>query len=53
MFIVVPFVFIPTTSTTGFTFTNSHTHVIDGDDQTASEEFLNEKEKNEEEGEGK
>ncbi len=46
MIILVPFVFIPTASRTGFTFTNSRTHV--GDDQTTTE-FLNEKETNEEE----
>ncbi len=49
MIIIVPFVFIPTTSTTGFSFANSHTHGIDGNDQTKTE-FLNEKETIEEEG---
>jgi len=46
MIIIVPFVFIPTTSTTGFT----DTHVIDdNDDEQTKTEFVNEKEKNEEE----
>jgi len=46
MFVIVPFVFIPTTSTTGFTFANSHTH--DDADQTTTE-FINENEKTEDE----
>jgi hypothetical protein len=52
MIIIVPFAFIPTTSTTGFTFDNSDTHVIDDnddDDEQTKTEFVNEKEKNEEE----
>ncbi len=35
--IIVPFVFLPSTLTTGFTFANNQTHVSTTDNQTATE----------------
>ncbi len=40
---IVPFVFMPATSSTGFTFANNHTHVFRNDNQMTTE-VIDEKE---------
>ena len=48
---IVPFVFLPTTLQTGFTFANNHSHVSTTDDQSTAESRKkkeNEEENNEE-----
>jgi hypothetical protein len=50
LIIIVPFVFLPTTFTTGFTFANNHTHVSTSDNPTTTES--KERKENDEEIEG-
>jgi hypothetical protein len=44
--IIVPFVFIPATSATGFTFANNHPHVFHNDNKMTTE-VIDEKEERE------